>query len=220
MLFCAFDIVYLNDWYLYLFSGLYRGWKCPDLLIWKSLENSCLAKAGMVFLLCSSPIAHLLEWNNFRHSSFYTFFFLFQNLLCPIQSHLFTIWICMIQDLRWCFVCSRAPRTTKSGWVHAFATGCAGRSGLLCTGTWLSFDLGVGICNQSTRVFARDTSKDQGRSPPTFSLKALFMPKEQEEVAAGHGSLVFFKHIGRFHEFLGTPKPVTCCPEWCRSIEK
>lgn len=101
------------------------GMKGQKLAVWKPLGNSCLAKASMVFLLCSSPIAHSLEWNNFRHPNFYSFLFLFDNLLCSIQSHLFTIWICTIQHLRWCLVHSWASRTTKSGWVHAFAAGCA-----------------------------------------------------------------------------------------------
>lgn len=81
---------WLFEWLIFplVFSRLCKGWKGTNLLIWKPLENSCLAKARMVFLLSSSPTAHLLEWNNLRHPGFYSFFFLFDNLLCSIQSHL------------------------------------------------------------------------------------------------------------------------------------
>lgn len=149
-----------------------------------------MAKARMVFLLCSTPMAHLLEWNNFRFPSFYSFHFLFDNLMCSIQSHLFSIWICTIQHLSWCLVYSREPRMTRSGWVHAFAV--CNRNGLLYIGTWPSSDLRIGICYQPASVFAKVKPKDQGMSPPTFSLKALCVPKQQKEGAARPGSLFFF----------------------------
>lgn len=55
---CFFEWVIFPPRY---FPGLCMGLKSTSQLIWKPLENSCLAKASMVFFLCSSPIAHLLR---------------------------------------------------------------------------------------------------------------------------------------------------------------